>query len=735
MKAEVRVTTRFGAAAAAFVLLGVFGVSANLDQTIPTADAAESASRAPKSRQSNETLAAFARGEDPFQWMEEVDGEKPLAWVEAQNARSLKELESDPRFMTLFDAGLEIVNDRARIPTGSLDKGWVYNFWQDAEHVRGLWRRARLQSYLTDEPQWETLLDVDALATTEGKNWVWRGANCLEPEGRYCMVNLSDGGKDAVTVREYDREAGVFVDKGFVMPEAKSSLAWIDKDHLLVGTDWGDGQVTTSGYASTLRIWKRGTALNAAQQVAAIGKDETGLWAGDLEDTDGARVPIAVARNTFFTTTYSVISADGSATKLPLPPKSSPVGLYQGWLALTLEQDWPETGFKQGDLVATPFAALRAGDVSKTELILRPGARDSIEGAAITKAGIVITRSVNVRSRAAIATRSADGAWTMRDVALPETGSIGVFGAGPQEGQIFASFQDYLTPSSVYLVDVASGELRKIKSLQPKFNADGLVVEQHEATSRDGTKVPYFLVRRADMPFDSTTPTLLYAYGGFQISQTPGYSALNGKMWLEQGGAYVVANIRGGGEFGPAWHQAGLKQNRQRIYDDFIAVGEDLIARKVTAPKHLGIMGGSNGGLLMGVMLTQRPDLWNAVVVQVPLLDMIRYHKLLAGASWIDEYGNPDIPAERAFLEQISPYQNLEGGKAYPTPFFVTSTKDDRVHPGHARKMAAKMEALGLPFYYYENTDGGHAAAANLKETARRRALETVYLMQRLGLK
>lgn len=717
-------TSRIFAAAAVLTILGMGGMGA-----------AESAGRAPKPRPNAEILADFARGNDPFRWMEDVEGKEALAWVEAQNARSLKVLEADPRYKPLYEAGLEIVNDRARIPTGTLEKGFVYNFWQDADHVRGLWRRARLESWVTDAPQWETLIDVDALAAKEGKNWVWRGANCLEPDNRLCMVTLSDGGKDAATLREYDREARVFVADGFVLPAAKSSLTWIDRDHVLIGTDWGDGEVTSSGYSASLRIWKRGTPLGTARKIAEISKDETGIWAGSLEDSDGTQTPLAIARNTFFTTTYNVVDASGTARALPLPPKSSIVGLYQGWLVITLEEDWAATGFKQGDLVASPFAALRAGTLSQTELILRPGPRDSISGVSITKAGIVITRSVNVLDKAAIATRSPAGGWAMRALALPESGSIDVFGAGSTETQIFASFQDYLTPSSVWLIDVASGAPRKVKSLAPKFNADGLKIEQHEAISRDGTKIPYFLVRRSDVVPDGTMPTLLYAYGGFQISQSPGYSALNGKLWLERGGAYVVANIRGGGEFGPAWHQAGLKQNRQRIYDDFIAVGEDLIARKITSPQHLGIMGGSNGGLLMGVMLTQRPDLWNAVVVQVPLLDMLRYHKLLAGASWIDEYGDPDIPAERAFLEQISPYQNLEGGKAYPTPFFVTSTKDDRVHPGHARKMAAKMEALGLPFYYYENTDGGHAAAANLKETARRRALETVYLMQRLGLK
>ena len=325
-----------------------------------------------------------------------------------------------------------------------------------------------------------------------------------------------------------------------------------------------------------------------------------------------------------------------------------------------------------------------------------------------------------------------EAGWTLETVALPGTGQASIAFASDEEETVFINYEDFLTPDSLLSYNAATGDVTTLKSLPPKFDATGLKVTQHFATSKDGTRIPYFLVSKADLPLDGTTPTLLYGYGGFQVSLNPSYSPVTGRLWLEKGGAYVLANIRGGGEFGPEWHQAGLKQKRQRIYDDFISVGEDLVARGVTSPKHLGIMGGSNGGLLMGVMLNQRPDLWNAVVVQVPLLDMMRYHLLLAGASWVDEYGSPDVAEERKFLETISPYQNFDATRDYPVPFFVTSTKDDRVHPGHARKMAAKFEAAGLPFYYYENIDGGHSAAANQKERAKRSALEFTYLTRQL---
>ncbi|HKZ74785.1 MAG TPA: prolyl oligopeptidase family serine peptidase, partial [Steroidobacteraceae bacterium] len=373
--------------------------------------------------------------------------------------------------------------------------------------------------------------------------------------------------------------------------------------------------------------------------------------------------------------------------------------------------------------LSQPAPAVRA--------ILEPGPRDSIDQVEATGAGLLVASYSNVRGRVLCFTF--DGSrWTSEQLPLPGSGAVTLSAADPAGGTAYVTYEDFLQPDTLYEVDVRGNRAGAIKNLPAKFDGSRYVTEQFEATSRDGTRVPYFVVRSKSAQPNGAAPTLLYAYGGFQVSMLPSYSPTVGQLWLEQGGVYVLANIRGGGEFGPAWHQAGLKTRRQVVYDDFIAVAEDLIERKITSPRRLGIMGGSNGGLLMGVALTQRPDLFGAAVVQVPLLDMLRYHTLLAGASWVDEYGSPEVAEERAWLEKLSPYQRLAKRGDFPVPFFVTSTKDDRVHPAHARKFAAKMAALGMPYLYYENIDGGHSAAANQRERARRQALEFTYLARRL---
>ncbi len=680
-----------------------------------------------------------AVSDDPYLWLEEVEGEAALDWVRAQNERSLAELTADPRYAGLEAAALEIVTSSDRIPYGSIRDGQVYNFWQDETNVRGLWRRTSLESYATEAPQWETVLDFDALAAAEGKNWVFKGADCHEPleaPSTRCLMSLSDGGKDAVVTREFDLVSKSFVEGGFATPEAKQALAWVDADTVLIGTDWGGNgaTLTESGYASVVKRWTRGTPLESATELVAGDKTDVGVFPFTLELEDGRVIPGAAEAETFFTTTYHVV-VNGAATALPVPLKSSPSEIYQGHLLVALQEDWaPADGqsFQSGDLVAFDINAfLETGTLPGVELVFRPGPRQSFEGVSVAGTTALMSINDNVVGRILKLSRP-DGAWVTEALDLPGTGQAGIAFADRRSATAFLNYQGFLNPDSLLTYDTETGETRTIKSVPAKFNARGLAVQQFEATSADGTKVPYFVVHREDITLDGTTPTLLYGYGGFQISLNPGYSPITGRLWLEQGGAYVLANIRGGGEFGPAWHQAGLKLNRQRVYNDFIAVGEDLVAKGITSPQHLGIMGGSNGGLLMGVMLNQRPDLWNAVVVQVPLLDMLRYHLLLAGASWVDEYGSPDVAEERAFLETISPYQNFDAAAAYPVPFFVTSTKDDRVHPGHARKMAKLFEEAGKPFLYYENIDGGHSAAANQVERAKRTALEYVYLMRRL---
>lgn len=676
------------------------------------------------------TEESQAAPKDPFLWLEEVEGARALAWVNSQNTRSLAALQADARYEALEAQALAIAQDRRRLPLGGIGGGFVWNFWQDESHVRGIWRRSPLGAYANGAPIWETILDVDALAAKEGKNWVFKGAECLEPEWRLCMIELSDGGKDAVVWREFDIERKAFYEAGFALAEAKSGVTWKDQDTLLVATDLGPGSLTESGYPFVLKSWSRGQTLSQAPEILRGQASDVALNSFSLRDEAGTQGQFAVEANTFFSSTLWLLAKEGPI-QLTLPEKSSLRGMHKGELIFTLEQEWSIGGktYPAGALLSMPLKEATSPNPSIRSLFW-PGPRESIEDLAITKGAVLVAAFQDVKGR--LLRFGFDGrAWLESQIPMPQAGSISLTGSDVAEEVAFATFQSHLKPSTLFSIN-ARGQAKAIQALPDQFGAEGAEVFQYEAISSDGTKIPYFLVQPKGAARDGAAPTLLYGYGGFQISQTPSYSAYFGKLWVERGGSYVIANIRGGGEFGPAWHQAGLKLKRQIVYDDFIAVAEDLISRKVTSPRRLGIMGGSNGGLLMGVMLSQRPELFRAAVVQVPLLDMLRYHKLLAGASWVDEYGSPEVKAERAWLQKLSPYQNLRKRADFPVPFLVTSTKDDRVHPGHARKYGAKLEKLGMPFLYYENTDGGHSAAANQKEQAKRRALEFTYLSQRL---
>lgn len=673
---------------------------------------------------------------DPRQYLEEVEGEQALNWVKAHNERSLKTLTGDPRFAGFEADMLKIVEATDRIPSpGFATGGFIDNFWQDKEHVRGIWRRTDKASYLAGTPKWEVLLDFDALAKAEGQNWVYKGASCLPPENTRCLINLSNGGKDAVSVREYDLKTKSFVEGGFSLPEGKQIVTWKDADTLYVAREWTPGEVTPSGYAFVTKVLKRGQTLDQAVEIHRGDKADMMAYRTVLRDIDGNYVMDYAERRPSFFEVDTTWFTEAGEVKLPLPLTSEMNAYFMGQAVFSLKDAWTSakgTAFAPGSVIAFDLkAALKNPAALEPALIFAPDAHQSVEGMGQTKNHLILSILSNVTGQVQVVSFD-NGKWSLKPLALPENSSLSLGSTDDESDELFAWSTGYLQPSTLYMADAAKGTVTKLKASPERFNAEGLKVEQHWATSKDGTKVPYFVVMRKDTKLDGNTPTLLYAYGGFEISLTPSYSGAIGKLWLERGGAYVLANIRGGGEFGPKWHEAGLKTHRQVIYDDFQAVAEDLIKTKITSPRRLGIMGGSNGGLLMGVELTQRPDLWNAVVVQVPLLDMLRFHTLLAGASWQGEYGSPDVPEEAAFLRRISPYHNLKAGVKYPEPFFVTSTKDDRVHPGHARKMAALMEDMGLPFYYYENTDGGHSAAANLRETAKRNALEYTYLTRKL---
>ena len=685
---------------------------------------------------SNPNIAAPG-STDPRDYLSDIDGDKAMAWVNAHNQATIDKLSKDPRYDDYQTQMLKILQANDRIPAPSFAHGgMVDNFWQDADHVQGIWRRTSWAKYRAGKPDWDVILDVDALSKAEGKNWVYHGSDCLPPDNNICLISLSDGGQDAEVIREFNVKTKSFIDGGFNLPAGKQSATWVDKDTIYVTREWEPGQLTASGYAYVTKTLKRGQSLDQAVEVFRGDPADVSAGRSVLRDIDGNYVMDTSYRGIDFFHTLQNFYVGDQAVTLPLPQSSDFSAYASGQAVYSLKEDWTSakgTVFKNGAVIAFDLKAALSdpANVEPTVLFM-PNDHQSVEGISQTKNRVVLSILSNVTGEVRSFAYSEKAGWSSKALDLPQNSTLSVDSADDQSDHLFVWSSGFLQPSTLYRVDAAAGTIEKIKTAPERFNADGLQVQQFWVTSKDGTQVPYFLVARKDVPLDGTTPTILYAYGGFEISMLPSYSASVGKLWLEKGGAYALANIRGGGEFGPKWHEAGLKTKRQNIYDDFQAVAEDLIARKVTTPRHLGIMGGSNGGLLMGVQLTERPDLWNAVDVQVPLLDMINFTHMSAGASWQGEYGNPDDPVEGAFLRKISPYHNVKAGVAYPEPLFETSTKDDRVGPVHARKMAALFEDMGLPFYYYENTEGGHAAAANLKETARRYAIEYTYMSEKL---
>ena len=668
--------------------------------------------------------------EDPYLWLEEVEGEEALAWVKERSGATLAELERHPVYEAIREESFEILTSDARIPLPSILGDRLYNFWQDADHPRGIWRRATWESYLGGDPAWETVLDIDALAEAEGVDWAFGRATCLPPEHRLCLVHLSRGGADAHESREFDTTEKGFVAGGFFLPEAKSRATWHGPDALLVASDFGEGTLTTSGYPRVARLWRRGTPIESAATLFEGSVTDVAVGVGSIETPD--RIHHVVDHSpTFFESILHLLQDDGSLVALELPLDALP-DIVGDQLVVFLRSGWEAGGraYPEGSVIAIDLEAFLSG-ARAFEVVARSGPRTTVQGFTSTRDELLVRILDNVRGRL-WRYRHRDGAWAGERIATPDFGSITVAATDARDPRYFFTFGGFTQPTTLYMAG-ADGSLSQVRQLPPMFDAEGLVVEQFETTSKDGTKVPYFLVHREDLRLDGSNPTLLYGYGGFLIPQTPGYNPIVGKAWLERGGVYAVANIRGGSEFGPAWWKAALKGNRQRAYDDFLAVAQDLVERGITTPEHLGIMGGSNGGLLVGVAMTQRPDLFGAVVVEVPLLDMRRFNKLLAGASWMAEYGDPDKPEEWAFIQRYSPYQNVKAGAAYPRALLYTNTRDDRVHPGHARKMAARLEELGHPVYFFENTEGGHGRAVTPEQRARMYAIEYTYLWKQLA--
>jgi prolyl oligopeptidase len=672
---------------------------------------------------------------DPFEWLEDVGGDKALTWVRARNADSQKLLASSPDFERLRGRILSILDSTARIPYVQKHGEHYYNLWQDAQNPRGLWRRTSLAEFQKDEPKWDLVLDLDALGKQENENWVWKGASWLMPDHQRVLVSLSRGGADAAVVREFDVPTKEFVKDGFALPESKSSVAWQNRDTIFVGTDFGPGSLTASGYPRIVKLWRRGTPLTSAETIAEGKADDVYVY-GYRDHTRGFERDFVFRGVTFYTNELFV-RRDGKSVKID-KPDSANAGVFRDWLLLELRDAWQVGGkdFAGGSLLACKLDAFLAGERA-FDVLFAPTERRSLSGWSSTKNHLLITVLDNVKSRISSWQHGdKDGKTGWQETPLPGLPDFGTVSAGAvdddQGDDYWLTITDYLTPTSLWLGSVGQGPAKKLKSLPAFFDSKELAVEQREARSIDGTAVPYFLVMKKGLARDGKNPTLLYGYGGFEVSLTPSYSATAGAAWLEQGGVYAIANIRGGGEFGPRWHQAALKQNRNKCYEDFAAVARDLIAQKITSKPHLGIQGGSNGGLLMGNMTVMYPELFGAVVCQVPLLDMLRYHKLLAGASWMGEYGNPDEPKEAEWLRRYSPYHNVKKDVKYPRILFTTSTRDDRVHPGHARKMMAKMQEQGHDVIYYENIEGGHGGAADNKQAAFMSALAYTFLWQQL---
>jgi prolyl oligopeptidase len=668
--------------------------------------------------------------QDKYLWLEEVDGKEALEFVNAQNQISIDKLSKEKDYQSIYDKSLEILNSTDKIASPEVQGKYVYNFWKDKNHVRGIWRRCLLVNYTNNKLDWETLLDIDELSKKEDVKWVYKGANGLYPSYDRFLVSLSKGGGDAVIIKEFDVNKKEFIENGFFIDEAKGSASYVDENTLIVSTDFGEGSMTTSGYPRQVKLWNRGTLLKDSQLIYAGESADVGTWGYALRD--GQKAYISIVRSPTFFTSHNLIWLDNKAIKLDIPEDASPTGILNNQLIIQLKSDWTVNSktYKTGTLLSLNFTELVKGK-KQIQVIITPDEFSSISEVSTTKNSLLINLLTNVTSQLYVYSFD-NRKWISKKVKAPELGTISLVTTDEFSDQYFFSFENFLTPTTLYVADASKNTIKAIKSLPAYFDDSKYEVKQFKTKSKDGTLVPYFMVSAKDMKNDGANPTLVYAYGGFEVSEQPFYASKYGVSWLDKGGVFVLANIRGGGEFGPQWHLDGIKEKRQNVFDDLYAVSEDLISKKITSPKHLGVMGGSNGGLLVGVAFTQRPDLYNAVICQVPLLDMQRYNKLLAGASWMGEYGNPDIPEEWEYIKKYSPYHNLKEGVKYPEVFFYTSTRDDRVHPCHARKMVAKMNDMGYKTYYYENTEGGHAGSSTNEQSAKSTALTFSYLLMKL---
>ncbi len=670
---------------------------------------------------------------DGYLWLEDIYGTMATDWVQRENSRTLATLEADPMYPVFFREieGVLLASDR--VPFSEFSRGYFWNFWQDAAHPKGVLRRTSLADYRTSDPKWEILLDLDQLASVEKVDWIYKGRTRLSKNSSRWLLQLSRGGKDAVELREYDFETKRFISDGFNLPEAKTAVSAIDDNSIFIATDFGPGSMTDSGYARIIKLWRRGQPLADAETV--FQGEVADVSVSSIVVKEGERQHKIFKRAVdFFRSEFFLYEAQ-TLRKLPISLNSRLLSIEGGFVYI-LSKETTDVGGRELPTNSVIRFPLAATTLENAEVIFTANARQSIDDAGVRGGRVIINVLDNIKSKVFELHRSEAGNWESTTLPFPTTGILGLSLSDPDDPSDITTltYTDHLTPQSQYLVHDSDGSYRLelLKQAPARFESSDLEVVQNFVASKDGTSIPYFVLKRKNLVLDGSHPTILYGYGGFEISLKPAYSGVIGKAWLERGGVYVIANIRGGGEFGPAWHQAALRENRQRAFDDFASVAEDVIRRGITSPKHLGIKGGSNGGLLVGTTMVQRPELFNAALVQVPLLDMLRFSKLLAGASWMAEYGDPDNTEDCANLLSYSPYHNVEASRKYPNPMFTTSTRDDRVHPGHARKMAARMKELGHDVTYFENVTGGHTGTTTPREQARVQALEHTYLWRRL---
>lgn len=661
--------------------------------------------------------------DDPYLWLEDITGDDALDWVRARNEPTVAEF-GGPDFERMRAEALEVLDTDARIPYVRRRGEYLYNFWRDAANPRGLWRRTTLESYRSDSPDWDVLIDVDSVAAADDENWVWGGATVIEPEYTRALVSLSRGGSDAAVVREFDMATREFVTDGFELPEAKTNISWADPDTVLVGTDFGEGSLTESGYPRIVKRWRRGEPLADATTLFEGSGGDVIVTAG-VDRTPGFERTLVRRAIDFFND--QVYELRGEELIRIDAPTDATVSVHRQWLLIELRTDWftGSASYTAGSLLAADYDEFLAGTAELT-VVFEPDEHTALNHYAWTRDRLVVVTLADVASRVEVVE---PGSWQRRRVDdVPANTNTVVVAADDLGDEIFLDSSGFDTPSRL-LHGAAGGPLQQIKSAPAFFDADGLSVTQYFVASADGTSIPYFVVR----PRDAVGPTLLGGYGGFEVARTPGYDGVLGRLWLARGGTYVLANIRGGGEYGPTWHTQAMREGRHLVAEDFAAVARNLVERGITTVEQLGAQGGSNGGLLMGIMLTQYPQMFGALVCQVPLLDMRRYHLLLAGASWVAEYGDPDNPEDWEFISEYSPYHHISADTKYPPVLITTSTRDDRVHPGHARKMTAALEAAGHRVWYYENIEGGHAGAADNAQVAFKSALSFSFLWRMLG--